>query len=109
MTDVPDFRRMWQAACVEASRRRRRRRRVLAAASAAPALAGILVLWGLSTRPARDPEWELRLALEVSRQIESWEGPLDVLLSTPGQAWLETTPQFGVVEVEEWIEEGATS
>jgi hypothetical protein len=99
---------MWRAARAEVARRRRRRQR-LATAGAVAVLAGLLVFLGPGTRPAHDPEADLRAAAELSRKIESWEGPLDLLLSTPGQTWLETTPQFGVVELEDWFEEGTTS
>jgi hypothetical protein len=109
MTEVPDFRRMWQAARAETARRRRRRRRVLAAAGAAAGLAGLLVLTGPPTPTAYDRDSGLRAAAELSRQIESWEGPLDVLLDTPGQAWLVTAPEFGEVDLQDWFEEGTNS
>jgi hypothetical protein len=109
MTEIPEFQRVWQAARTEVARRRRRRRRVLATTSTAAALAVLLLLFGLPPRTGLDPEGDLLAAAELSRQIEGWEGPLDVLLSTPGQTWLETTPQFGVVELEDWLEEGTTS
>jgi hypothetical protein len=109
MSDVPEFGRMWQAARVEVTRRRRRRRQVLATTSAAAVILGLVLLSQFPQQPTHDPERDLRMAAELSRQIESWEGPLDVLLDTPGRAWLETTPEFGAVELQSWLEEGATS
>jgi hypothetical protein len=32
-----------------------------------------------------------------------------VLLDTPGSAWLKTEPEFGDVEIQGWLEDGANS
>jgi hypothetical protein len=109
MSDVPEFGRMWQAARVEVARRRQRRRRAVSTTSAAAVVLGVVLLSSLPPQPASDLEGDLRMAADLSRRIESWEGPLDVLLDTPGSAWLETEPEFGDVEIQGWLEDGANS
>ena len=109
MSDVPESGRMWQAARVQVAQRRRRRRQVLATTSAAAMILGAVLLSELPLQPASDLEGDLRMAAELSRRIETWEGPLDGLLDTPGSAWLETTPEFGDVEIQGWLEDGANS
>jgi hypothetical protein len=109
MSDVPEFGRMWQAARVQVAQRRRRRRQVLATTSAAAMILGAVLFSELPLQPTSDIEGDLRMAAELSRRIETWEGPLDSLLDAPGSAWLETTPEFGDVEIRGWLEDGASS
>ncbi len=91
MSRAPAFRTLWDAARARARERAVRRRRLAAGAAVA---AGVLLLATLLAEP-RAPEPDLHEIALLSARVESWQGPLDFLLETPGRGRLEDLPAFG--------------
>jgi hypothetical protein len=83
------FRARVLAAAEGASERRRRPWRVWVLAGVTAAVAAALILEQRASRMAEDAE------IVAAERLAEWRAPSDVLLQTPGQEILRTTPKLG--------------
>lgn len=88
----PAFATLWSRAAAEARAPRTARRRgfaVAAVAAAMLAIATTIVLWPTN----RQSPSEIERAMLIAASVSEWRAPLDFLLETPGQEWLDSTPR----------------
>ncbi len=89
---APEFALLWSRAADQQRSRKRARKTRLAVAAAGAALLLAMTI-GLRTAD-RQGRRELERAMAMAATLEEWQAPLDFLLETPGQEWLETKPRW---------------
>lgn len=96
---APEFALLWsRAADQQGSRRRARKIRFAVAAVCAVLILAVTI--GLRTAN-RQGRRELERAMVMATTLEQWQAPLDFLLETPGQEWLETKPHWDLAPAAE--------